>query len=251
MTCDQLRQKLDAFIDNSIAGEELTAIHAHFQSCPPCAAEALARLQIKRATRTAAARYVPAPAFLLRIENAIQTKRIPVWSLRWVPALAALAIAILLVAVPGALWLRHSSRQQAVAELVDLHVSALASANPVDVVSTDRHTVKPWFQGKLPFTFNLPDFESSPFRLLGGKLEYFGHSPGAHLLVDLRKHEMSVFILQQGTKSLPDTGPVSSRENGFNIESWEQNGLRYLIVSDAGSSDVHTLGNLFRTATSQ
>jgi anti-sigma factor RsiW len=252
MTCDQLRQQLDAFIDDSIAGAELDSMHEHFQSCPSCAAEALTRLRIKRATRAAAARYVPTPAFRFRIENAIQKKRTPFWSLRWVPALATLAAAILLAAVPGALWLQHSSRQQAVAALVDLHVSALASANPVDVVSTDRHTVKPWFQGKLPFTFNLPDLESSPFKLLGGKLEYFGHSPSAHLLFDLRKHEMSVFILQQSRNSLlQGTGPVTLRDNGFNIESWEQNGLRYMIVSDAGSSDVHALGDLFRAAATQ
>jgi anti-sigma factor RsiW len=251
MTCDEMRQKLDAFVDDSVADEEAASLHEHFQSCPSCAAEALARLQIKRATKAAAARFVPAPAFRLRVEDAIQTKHKRVWSLQWAPAIAALA-AILLIAVPGEMWLRHSSRQQAVAELVDLHVSDLASENPVDVVSTDRHTVKPWFQGKLSFTFNIPGLENSPFRLLGGKLEYFRHNSAAHLLFDLRKHQFSVFIMQQSSNSfLQGTDPVSFRENGFNVESWEQNGLRYMIVSDAGSNDVHALADLFRAAASQ
>lgn len=252
MTCDELRQKLDAFIDDSVAHEELASVHEHFQACPSCAAEALARLQIKRATRAAAARYVPTPAFRLRVENQIRKRQKPAWSFGWTPALAALALAILIFAVPGVLWLRHSSRQQAVAALVDLHVATLASENPVDVVSSDRHTVKPWFQGKLPFTFNLPELENTPFKLLGGKLEYVRHTPGAHLLFDLRKHEFSVFIMQQSVgPPLPGTGPVDLRENGFNIESWTQNGLHYMIVSDASASDVRALGDLFRAAASQ
>jgi anti-sigma factor RsiW len=252
MTCDQLRQKLDAFVDDNVEGEELASVHEHCQSCSSCAAEALARMQIKRATKAAASRYAPTPAFRLRVENAIQKKRAPLWSLWWVPAFGALATAILLITVSGALWLRHSLRQQADAELVDLHISVLASANPVDVVSTDRHTVKPWFQGKLPFTFNLPELENTPFRLIGGKLQYLGHNPSAHLLFDLRKHEISVFITQLNRSSmLRDAGLVSSRENGFNIESWQQNGLHYFIVSDAGSDDVHALASMFRAAGAQ
>jgi anti-sigma factor RsiW len=163
--------------------------------------------------------------------------------------MVALAAALLLTVVPGTLWLRHSSRQQAIAQVVDLHVATLASANPVDVISTDRHTVKPWFQGKLPFTFNLPELDGSAFKLLGGKLEYLGHSPSAHLLFELHKHNLSVFIAQQGKGPLLRGGaPADSRESGFNVEVWDQNGLHYVIVSDAASSDVRALADLFRAA---
>lgn len=65
-------------------------------------------------------------------------------------------------------------------EVADLHIATLASANPIDVVSTDRHTVKPWFAGKIPFTFNLPELQNSPFTLLGAKVSYLNQSPGAH-----------------------------------------------------------------------
>ena len=62
-------------------------------------------------------------------------------------------------------------------ELVDLHVATLASSNPIDVVSSDRHTVKPWFEGKIPFTFNLPELQNSPFTLVGGRVSYLNQSP--------------------------------------------------------------------------
>ena len=83
-----------------------------------------------------------------------------------------------------------------VGELTDLHVATLASANRVDVVSSDRHTVKPWFQGKVPFTFNVPELQGSPFELLGGKVTYLDQNPGAELLFTVRKHVLSVFIFK-------------------------------------------------------
>src|SRR4029078_4672681 len=95
-----------------------------------------------------AARYSPSPQFRLRVEKSIQSRK-PVWGFAWMPTLAAFAVALVLIVASAALWMRHSAREQALAELLDLHVATMASANPVDVISPDRHTVKPWFQGKL------------------------------------------------------------------------------------------------------
>jgi anti-sigma factor RsiW len=123
----------------------------------------------------------------------------------------------------------------------------MASANPVDVISTDRHTVKPWFQGKLPFTFNLPELQNSPFKLVGGRVAYFKHSAGAQLLFELRNHQMSVFILQDQAGMIPfETG--ATREMAFNVETWSEGGLRYVVLGDANASDIHELSELLRAA---
>jgi anti-sigma factor RsiW len=243
------RNQLDAYVDDGCTPEQIAAIDAHLRTCPSCAAEVLARLQLKRATRTAAAaQFLPSPEFRMRIEKSVRKTRKPFWKTAWIPSLAA-TITLLLIAVSAGLFMRHQAREQALSELLDLHVATLASANPVDVVSTDRHTVKPWFQGKLPFTFNLPELQDSPCKLAGGKLIYFNHAPGAQLLFDLRKHQLSVFILQvqPGSASLPAAVTASS-ERGFSIESWSHAGLRYIIVSDTNSADVHALGELLRAA---
>jgi anti-sigma factor RsiW len=144
---------------------------------------------------------------------------------------------------------RRAGREQALADLLDLHIATLASANPVDVISTDRHTVKPWFQGKLPFTFNLPELQNSPYKLVGGKLMYFKHSPGAQLLFELRKHLISVVILQDqpGLIPLHATGAVTS-EKGFSIETWSDAGLRYFVISDTSPADIHALSELLKAA---
>ena len=247
MTCDQLRQKLSSYVDGSCSAEELPVLEEHLRTCPQCATEALSLSQMKRITRSVStARYTPSPQFRLRVEESISTakpRRKPLFTFGWLASLATAAVALMLIAT-SALWVRHSEREQAVAGLLDLHVATLASANPVDVVSTDRHTVKPWFQGKLPFAFNIPELGNSPFKLLGGKLVYFRHNPGAQLLFTLGKHQLSVFILQDQ----PLSAAASTREKGFTVEAWSQAGLRYVIISDANAADVHALSELLQSA---
>jgi anti-sigma factor RsiW len=255
MSCDFNRDKLDAYVDESLPREALAVFEDHLHSCPTCAAEALARLQMKRATRAAAANLAQSPEFSmrpefrLRIEKSIQKSRHSVLKNRWLPWMAVASVALLLVAVSVPMFMRHAERGEAIAELLDLHVATMASANPVDVVSTDRHTVKPWFQGKLPFTFNLPELQDSPYKLLGGKLVYFKHNPGAQLLFELRKHQLSVFIVQDQQGVMPLGAAVTaSSDKGFSVETWTHAGLRYVVISDTSPTDVHSLGDLLRFA---
>lgn len=249
MTCDRV-PKLDLYVDGELSGSELKEMEAHLQTCPTCAADALSRLQLKRMTQSAGRRFSPRPEFRLRVSRSIDTAKRPPWAWRWAPVLAA-AAALVLMLIPAAVWLQHSRSEQALGELADLHVSTLASANPVDVMSSDRHTVKPWFQGKLPFTFNLPDSETSPFKLIGGRLIYFQQSPGAQLLFDAGRHRISVFIFQNRPElSRLGSGSSLSTKLAFNTESWTDGGLWYFVVGDAGPSDIHDLGELLRNARS-
>jgi anti-sigma factor RsiW len=249
MSCENWREWLDAYVDENCTPEQFAGIEDHLQSCPSCAAEALARLQLKRATRAAAAaHFAPSPEFRLRIEKTARKSRKTRWNSAWIPAFATAAV-LVLVALSSMVLTRERARNQAIAELVDLHVATLASANPVDVVSTDRHTVKPWFQGKLPYTFNLPELQDSSFKLLGGKLVYFRDNPGAQLLFEVRKHQISVFILEDQPDSarLPEAVTPSSFR-GFSVETWSKAGLRYVVISDTNPADVHALADLLRAA---
>lgn len=254
MICDEGRDKIDAYVDaaqNSESASETPGFEAHLRTCPACTAAVLSRMQLKDAIRSAAAMRYPAPPELrLRVEKSIRAKSRPSVVRMWIPVLAAAAVLILAATVSMQVFTRHAVRAQMVAQLVDLHVATIASVNPVDVVSTDRHTVKPWFQGKLPFTFNLPELGNSPYKLLGGKVVYLDNQPGAQLLFELRKHELSVFIVEEdGSGSLLETLDV--RKNGFSIESWSQDKLRYAIVSDAGVTDVRGLADLLKSAARQ
>jgi anti-sigma factor RsiW len=249
MNCELFAGKLDAYADGEIPREDLAGIEAHLRACADCARAALARFQLKQAAKAAADRYAPSPGFRLRIEKSIRKDRPSVWTMAWRPGLLATAATLLLAVAFSLLWLRHTEREHAIAELLDLHIATLASANPVDVVSTDRHTVKPWFQGKLPFTFNLPELANTQFTLAGGKLFYFEHAPGAQLLYIAGKHEISVFIVQDRAGSmLTALAHTTSRERGFSVETWCDGGLCYAVLSDANAADVHALADLIRTA---
>jgi len=249
MTCDVWQSKLEPYVDSELSEDELANLESHLRACPSCAADALGRLQMKRLTQATGTRYSPTPQFRLRIEQSIKAKRRQPWAFGWVPKLALAAAALVLVVGAAALWTRHSQHEQALTELADLHVATLASVNPVDVVSTDRHTVKPWFAGKLPFTFDLPDLQGSPFKLVGARVAYFERNPSAQLLFDAGKHELSVFILQDQPTTMPfGAGTTKERKLAFNMETWADGGLRYVVISDADQATVHELSERLRRA---
>jgi anti-sigma factor RsiW len=168
--------------------------------------------------------------------------------LRWMLAATA---AVILVAgsLTSAFLGTRAGRDQVFSEIADLHVATLASSSPVDVISTDRHTVKPWFQGKIPFAFNLPELQNTEFSLLGGRMTYLDQTPGAHLIYDVREHHVSVFVFQE--RSLParlNAQSLSPKQLPFNLETWSQGGLRYFVIGDTSSADIDSLAKLFKGA---
>lgn len=245
---DQWTAKLDTYLDGELPATEMQSADAHVRSCPSCAADLLNRLQLKRALQSAGKRYQPSPDFRRRIQQQIAARpRTSPWRL-WVAAAAALAVLLVAGLVVTNVGQLRFARQQTFTEVADLHVATLASANPVDVVSTDRHTVKPWFEGRIPFTFNLPELQNSEFTLVGGRMAYLGHSPGAHLIFQVRKHRISVLIFQdRDMKGLSSDSGVQ-KELSFNLESWSQGGLRYFAISDASPDDIRKLVELLKAA---
>ena len=197
MACETWQGKLDAYLDGELAAAEASALSAHMRGCTACATDALQRVQIKRSVAVAGRRYAASAELRNRIAKIVSTKPRPQTAWHWrILVVPAMLVLILSAAVNWYVGRENSRRQQVYSELADLHVAALASATPVDVISTDRHTVKPWFEGKIPFTFNLPELQGSGFTLLGGRVTYLAQTPGAHLIYQVRKHEVSAFIFQ-------------------------------------------------------
>ena len=253
MACEQWRGQLDAYVDGELDPADLRVLGEHLRGCSGCAVDVLERVQMKRSVQMAGKRYTASAGLRNRIAGKVAKEAVAkprraasLWTVLAVPALSVL---ILSMAVNWYVGRESARRQRVYGELADLHVSALASAAPVDVISTDRHTVKPWFQGKIPFSFNLPELQGTEFTLLGGRVTYLAQTPGAHLIYQVRKHEVSVFIFQdrvfqdradQSTSS----GPVHALS--FNMENWTENGLRYFVVGDVGPEEIDALSKLLR-----
>jgi anti-sigma factor RsiW len=246
MVCESWKAQLDAYLDGELPEDSMRAFDAHVRDCASCSADALARVQMKRAVQVAGKRFAPSAEFRQRMQQSISPKPARNFSLGWMLAAAAavlLAVGALISIYAGI----QSRRDRVFSEIADLHVATLASSSPVDVISTDRHTVKPWFQGKIPFSFNLPELQDTGFTLVGGRMTYLDQIPGAQLIYDVRKHHISVFVFQD--RSLGDRlgqNSLSPKKLPFNMETWSQGGLRYFVIGDASASDIDALAKLFK-----
>ncbi len=248
MVCEAWTEKLDAYLDGELPAAEARALSEHLRECAACSAESLSRVQQKRALRSAGQRFTPDPAFRARIQESIAARKPRRWNRFWFPALATAMVLLVAAVVSTNLNRGQSGEQQLLSELVDLHVATLASSNPVDVVSTDRHTVKPWFAGKIPFTFNLPELQDSPFTLAGGKVSYLNQSPGAELIFRVRQHQISVFIFQEQALGNTCAGEAAQSERSFSMRTWSYNGLCYFMISDVAAQDLDKLSGLIKAA---
>lgn len=256
---------LNGLVDGELSADQLAAAQAHLDHCPACTSDALAQTLMKRAVARAGQRYAPPPALGGRLkrlasDNAIQTNSAqPVsdreqqfrFTLR--PALAGWAVAaVLLLAATEVVVTQHraqtfnaASAQRAalVTEVCDLHVATLAAGLPPQVISTDRHTVKPWFEGKIPFSFNLPVDLPADTKLDGANLNYLENQPVAQLLYSIGHHRVSVFIRQRTSAGAMDS--LAAEHSGFDVSGFSTDDLDVVAVSDVDPARLSDLMSRF------
>jgi anti-sigma factor RsiW len=239
---------LNALADGELTGDEFVRVNLHLYGCPQCTSSALVQSLLKAATGRAGQRYVPPPDLQDRLtrlaahetaypqpapsEQAPRPARsFAVYG--WVAAVAVLLICAILFAV-----LRSTQRKAVefseiaglVTEVSDQHIATLAANAPPEVISSDRHTVKPWFQGKLPFSFNLPQNLPQDTTLDGANLTYLHGQPTAQLLYSIGKHRVSVFVQQRSVAAA--SRAIEADHAGFHVEGFRTNDLEAVAVSD-------------------
>ena len=195
-----LPEQISAYADRELSQEEASAAEQYLAGCHACTLKVLNAIRIKTATATAVNSVeVPADA-LARLTRGLrqeepQKEPAQIYSFRaakWMALAACLLVAISLIG-----WQQIRRSDTLSAELLDQHLAVMSSGASPDVISTDRHTVKPWFQGKLPFSFNLPETLPANATLRGGDLVYVDGHPTAMLLFTVGKHQVSVFLSQR------------------------------------------------------
>jgi anti-sigma factor RsiW len=240
-------EQISAFIDYELSLDESQALQQHLDVCHACSLRVLSAMQLKGAIAVAGRRFALQPDALIRLTASVQArqphpvKKKPLRRLFAMPAVAWSALAASLVLVVG-LVVSQQRRENGTltAELLDQHLATLSSAASPQVISTDRHTVKPWFQGKLPFSFNLPETTAMPAdtMLKGADFTYLRGEPAALLLFTIHKHQVSIFMTQRGGQIL--TLPSATR-SGFSIRSATTQDLRLVAVSDVNPADLDLL----------
>jgi anti-sigma factor RsiW len=240
--------QIDAFADHELSPDQARTVQQHIAACHACSLRVLSTINLKQATAAAGRRFDPSPAMLSRLTAQLQQttpakpqpKRL--LSFRqprffW-PAMAAAAL--LLVAISLATWSVRRTQNVLSAELLDQHLATLSSAAAPQVLSTDRHTVKPWFEGKLPFSFNLPEANALPpgTTLKGADLTYLGDHPAALLLFTAGKHQVSVFVADRNSLAF---APAASTRSGFALRSVAAGDLRLTAVGDVDPPQLDRL----------
>ena len=250
MVCELWKTRLDTYLDGELASEEMLALDSHVHSCPTCGADALVRVQMKRSVQAAGKRFTPSPEFRKSVQRRIEAKpRRSSFGIAWMMVSAVTAVLVVIGSATIYRGLDTARAEQVYSEVADLHVGMLASSAPVDVLSTDRHTVKPWFQGKVPFAFDLPELQNSEFSLLGGRMTYLAQTPGAHLVYEIRKHRISVLVFQEGSlRARLEESTPAKKQLSFNVETWSHGGLRYFVIGDTSATDIHNLAELLKRA---
>ncbi len=248
MSCDFSATLLHAYLDGELDASRAAEFERHLEGCRECTTT-LGGAESLRASLQRAQLYESAPAGLrkkIRTElkvSAPSTNPSTVAMWRW------LAIAATLLLVTGVAWLAfphiHSGTSGSVtsAEMLDAHIRSLQPGHLTDVTSTDQHTVKPWFNGKLDFIPPVRDYMDEGFPLIGGRLDVLGERNVAALVYGRRKHFINVFVWP--TKE-PDTPihPPGSRQ-GYQWVHWRHQGMEFCAVSDVSAQDLHELAQLF------
>jgi anti-sigma factor RsiW len=242
--------QLNAFIDGELPPARQQGIEQHLATCHACTLRVLSATKLKAATARAGQRFAPPPEALARLTAQLRSRPQPqlqaqpkptprVYSFR--PAAWAALAAAILFAVSLLTWRQVHQTNTLAAELLDQHLATLSSAATPQVISTDRHTVKPWFQGRLPFSFNLPDAAALPpdTTLKGADLTYLNGQPAALLLFTIHKHEVSVFLMQRSTS--PTLAAIPDTRAGFHLHAATSPDLRIIAVSDVNPSDLDNL----------
>ena len=263
MRCNDALELQSALLDGELGARDSLDLEAHLGACANCQAT-LKDIQDLSGSLRAQAEYFRAPqALRSRISAQIQAQSraapraakparsassfsLPSWWPRLGMGVAVPVAAALLSFTIGVQFAAPSADDRLLDEAVGNHARALLTDHAFDVASSDQHTVKPWFAGKLDFSPPVHDLGADGFPLIGGRLDYLNHTRVAVLAYRKRQHEIDVFVWPVGG----DVSAVSSltrARRGYNVVRWSEGGMNFCAVSDVEADDLQHLRDLIRT----
>ena len=241
MTCHEIGRLIDPYVDDELGSDDIARVVAHVDQCAACRRQLEAREALGRLIRTVP--YHRAPERLRQtVTRASHRIGVPRRAIAWAAA------AMVIVSVGGVAGFRAWRMSQATSDIAEAivarHVNALAT-QLFTVRSSDQHTVKPWFQGKLDFSPPVWDLSAADFPLLGGRVETVGGRTVAALVYQRHLHMISVMIWPADDRTAPnDARTIRS----FHERHWVQDGMSIWTVSDVNDDDLREFVRLFSSA---
>jgi anti-sigma factor RsiW len=252
MNCDEASILMHALIDGELDAGHARELETHIATCPGCAAGLREFHDLRRMMTPAGLRY-SAPANLrasiegkLPAPPAAASRRAVIKGFAAGAAFSAIAASGVLVMV-----MRGDDQRRVLGEVVSAHLRSLQAQHLTDVVSTDQHTVKPWFNGRLDVAPPVADLTAQGFTLLGGRLDYVDAKPVAAIVYRRRVHVINLFCAPAPAPGSANRAATMESLHGFNVRRWSENGLNLWAVSDINADELMEFGDKFEAALRQ
>jgi anti-sigma factor RsiW len=247
MTHDEVRSLLDAYIDDELDLATGLALEAHLRDCHECTAWLAERRSLIGQLHAAALRYPLPPDLNARIGALQRSERRRVrFQPQWFGAIAAGMIVAIGGFLLGQSWPRPPDLR---AELLSASVRAVLSAHPVDVQSSDHHTVKPWLSSQLPFSPPVPELAEQGDALLGARVDYLGSTRVAALVYQHGHHQINVYVWPRG--AISTAAPDGAAADGYHLMAAQAGAFTAVMVSDLSVQEFTAFRDRWRASASE
>jgi anti-sigma factor RsiW len=245
MSCAETKILLHALLDNELDAGHARQLETHLAVCPGCAAELRVHRIMQEALSAAALRFTAPTSLRRRIESALPTtpqrttdRRAVLKGFVMGTALSTAMAASLVVGV-----IRTDNDQRVLGDVAAAHVRSLQGEHLTDVQTSDQHTVKPWFNGKLDIAPPVLDLTAQGFTLIGGRLDYVDEKAAASIVYRRRKHVINLFVTQAIDS---EYRPAKlNTVQGYNVLHWRAQGLEFFAISDLNAEELKEFGDKF------
>src|SRR6266481_5765049 len=252
MNCQECHDFIDPYIANELDVAAAILVKQHLRDCPHCQPLLESRKAVRALLDNPELQFEVPDSLRRKIESALPaatssakrrsgTRSVIPWFSVPLALAAAFAVVLGLVFLNQGKILDRSRGNALVEEVVSSHVRSLLATHLLDVPSTDQHTVKPWFDGKLKFSPPVQDFADHGFRLIGGRLDYLNGREVAALVYQRNKHIVNLFIWP--SESGGSTAGQSFVKDGYNVLHWEHDGFEFWAVSDVNAVDLRAFAS--------
>jgi anti-sigma factor RsiW len=244
-----MKSLIHPYIDGELDLVRTLEIEQHLQECSGCEQACKGQQSLQIALRNGSLRFEAPAGLQQRIQTSLQRaskpKRFPSPATGRILAIAASLVFVILGTWQLArLSLTPSPDDFLAREVVYSHVRSLLAKEPVDILSSNQHTIKPWFTGKLDFSPPVKDLTEEGFPLLGGRVDYLDNRPIAALLYGRQKHKINLFVWPSTKDS--DLGATTQTRQGYHLIHWTGSGMTFWAISDLNAKELEQFAQLIQ-----